>query len=244
MAYAPPKSILEILQKIEFEEALEPDDERYVDTRAARGSQQTLGRLAKKFGLSLGDGAFQPATTRHVLFFGHTGSGKTTELRHYAPTLSGPNRFFAVEVDITTELDRNNLKYADVLMAMARKLVERLESEKVAISTDAIAALEGWFQDHVIAETKSKELTAALETGVSAGGGIPLITSMFAKFTAAFKSNVTYKDELRRIVRNAFTQFATIFNAFLRSTELALHATGRGKRVLFIADDQIAGSGR
>ena len=236
MAYAPPKSILEVLQKIEFEEALEPNDARYVDTRAARGSQQTLGRLAKKFGLSLGDGAFYPATTRHVLFFGHTGSGKTTELRHYAQELSGPDRFFIVEVDITTELDRNNLQYADVLMAMARKLVERLQAEQVALSTAAIKDLEGWFQDHVLSETKSKELSAALETGVKAEPGIPLIASLFSKFTAAFKSNVTYKDELRRIVRNAFTQFATTFNRFLRSTEATLNAAGRGKRVLFIVD--------
>ena len=171
-----------------------------------------------------------------MLFFGHTGSGKTTELRHYAKALSGRDRFFAVEVDITTELDRNNLLYADVLMAMARKLVERLQAESVAVAPDAIAELERWFQDHVLSQTSSKELSAALQTGAKAEAGIPFIVTLFAKFTSAFKTNVTYKEELRKIVRNAFTQFAVTFNSFLRSTEAALRQEGKGRRVLFIVD--------
>ncbi len=236
MNYTPPNTILGVLQNIEFEEALDPSDARYVDTRAARGSEQTLKRLAVKCGLQLSDGTFAPATTTHILFFGHTGSGKTTELRHYAKALSGPRWYFPVEVDITTELDRNNLQYADVLMAMARKLVERLQAEQVVVPAAAVQELENWFKQHVLTEARSRELSAALESGVQAGTGIPLLASLFAKFTAAFKSNMTYKEELRKIVRNSFTQFAVTFNAFLRSAEATLSATGRGQRVLFLVD--------
>jgi hypothetical protein len=48
--YQAPSNILDVLQTIEFEEALEPDDPRRVDTREARGSQRTLDRLARKLG--------------------------------------------------------------------------------------------------------------------------------------------------------------------------------------------------
>jgi hypothetical protein len=118
--YTPPTDILELLQQIEYEEALGPDDPRYVDTREARGSQRTLDRLARKLGLLLKDGRMYPPRQKHVLFFGHTGSGKTTELLHYATHLAGPERFFIVQLDITKDLDRNNLQYADSLMAMLR----------------------------------------------------------------------------------------------------------------------------
>jgi putative ABC transport system ATP-binding protein len=50
-----------------------------------------------------------PPRQKHVLFFGHTGSGKTTELLHYATQLAGPGRFCVVQLDITKDLDRNNL---------------------------------------------------------------------------------------------------------------------------------------
>jgi hypothetical protein len=109
MAYTIPKTIPEVMQVIEFDKALDPTDARFVDTRAARGSERTLDRLAWKFGLSLADGGFYPPTTKHVLFFGHTGSGKTTELRHYGQALGGKDRFFVVEVDVANKLDRNNL---------------------------------------------------------------------------------------------------------------------------------------
>jgi hypothetical protein len=50
MPYEPPKDILQVLQKIEFEEALDPGDPRYVETEVARGSEQTFARVAKKLG--------------------------------------------------------------------------------------------------------------------------------------------------------------------------------------------------
>ena len=84
----PPSDILEVLQTIEFEQALEPDDPRRVDTREARGSQKTLDRLARKLGLFLETERFLPASQKHVLFFGHVGAGKTTELKFYAHCLN------------------------------------------------------------------------------------------------------------------------------------------------------------
>jgi len=85
--------------KIELQDALTLDDERYVDTQEARGSQQTLNRLARKFGIDLKNGRFFPATQKYVLFLGHIGSGKTIELRHYAKDLNGPDRYRVVEVE-------------------------------------------------------------------------------------------------------------------------------------------------
>ena len=69
--YQPPSDILEVLQRIEFEEALEPDDPRRVDTREARGSQKTLDRLARKLGFLMDSGRFLPPAQKHILFFGH-----------------------------------------------------------------------------------------------------------------------------------------------------------------------------
>ena len=116
MAYHPPTNILEVLQKIEYEEALPAGDPRYVDTEAARGSERTFSRLARKFGWDPVSNIFFAPIEKHVLFFGHIGSGKTTELRRYAKQLNDSNRFFAVEVDVLTKLDRNNLQYTEVLM--------------------------------------------------------------------------------------------------------------------------------
>lgn len=236
MAYQPPTHILEVLQKIEYQEALEQDDPRYVDTREARGSQQTLNRLARKFGLDLSDGRFFPATQRHVLFFGHTGSGKTTELRHYAKHLGGPGRYLVVEVDITNELDLHNLQYADTLMAMAKALLESLSKSEIELAPDALKKLEDWFCERVLGSEEAKEFSAKLESGAKVKGGLPFLIDLFSKFTVAFKTNATYKDSMRRTIRNTFREFAQAFNTLLEQAENALDAANKAKRVLFVVD--------
>lgn len=104
MSYRPPSHLLEVLQKIEYEDALPDGDPRYVDSRAARGSEQTFTRLAHKFGWDPLSNAFFAPTERHILFFGHIGIGKTTELRRYAGQLNASKRFYVVEVDVLTNV--------------------------------------------------------------------------------------------------------------------------------------------
>ena len=58
MPYAAPKDLLTVLANVEFETALAADYPRFIDTTAARGSEQTLARLAKKLGLDLRSGDF------------------------------------------------------------------------------------------------------------------------------------------------------------------------------------------
>ena len=79
MDYQPPRHLLEVLQKIEYEEALPNGDPRYVATREARGSEKTYTRLARKFGWDPASNAFFAPSEKHILFLGHIGIGKTTE---------------------------------------------------------------------------------------------------------------------------------------------------------------------
>lgn len=236
--YQPPNDILEVLQKIDFEEALRPDDPRYVDTREARGSQKTLRMLARKFGLQLPDGPFRWPTTKHVLFFGHVGSGKTTELRRYAAELGKPERpwHFVVEIDVATVLDRNNLNYADLLMAMAQGLFRQLQEYDIRVDDDPLHRLESWFGERVRSFEEVRTFEAELRTGAEAKAGIPALLTLFGRFTAAFRANSTHKDALRFAIRNTFTEFADGFNALLRAVESELGARGLGQRVLFLVD--------
>jgi len=236
MTYLAPRHPLQILQQIEFEEAVRPEDPRFVDTEVARGSPRTLDRIARKFGLNMSSGEFYPATKRHSLLFGHIGCGKTTELLHLSEKLRAGRQLYVVNVDVLNELDRNNLQYADALMALAKGLLGALAADNIDLEGNAAHGLERWFAEHVKTEDRAKELVAQLETNVKVEGGIPFLAKLFASFTAAAKTNATYKDSLRIVIRNTFTQFADAFNSFLRSAEKALLDAGKGRRILFVID--------
>lgn len=234
--YQPPKHVLEVLQKIDFEESLGPDDPRFVETHAARGGPLTLRRLASRFGLSLDDGSFFPPSNRHLLFFGHIGSGKSTELRHYATRLHGADRYFVVTLDIAQELDRNNVQYADVVMGMARVLLKALDEKGVRLPDDALAGLEAWFRERILTHDSLREYEGKLHTEAQAGGSMLGLLKLLARLSADFRTNVTYKESLRTVIRNHFSQFAQRFNALLRDIEGRITAAGLGRRVLFIVD--------
>jgi hypothetical protein len=232
----PPDDILEVLSGLEVEAALGRDDPRYVETSKARGSAETPARLAKKFGLLLPAGPFRPPSKKHVLFFGHTGSGKTTELRRYCKQLEGPDRYLVVEVSVHEVLDRNNFAYTDLLMALVLALCERLDERDVDVSGSAVAGLARWFDENVKTEESLNMFSATVASGVEGKAGIPLLANLFARFTTAFKTNVTYKNELRSVVRNTYSQFADAFNAFIRQAEESAGNRGVAKRFLFVVD--------
>jgi len=236
--YHSPSDILDVLQKIEFEEALEPNDPRRVDTREARGSEQTFARFARKFGLLVEQRRFVPNAQKHLLFFGHVGAGKTTELKFYGAQLRKTKFILPVEINVATVLDVHNLQFADLLMAMAHELLKALAKEKIDLPASAASELEKWFDEKVATTLKSVEFTNEINAGAEIKTGIPFLTSIFAKCSAAFKGNVTYKEELRRVIRNTFADFAASFNCFIREAENALSASWEKApvRILFIVD--------
>lgn len=236
MPYTVPTSTLEVLQKIEYEEALPAGDPRYVDTQQARGSEKTFTRLARKFGWDPLSNAFFAPRDKHVLFFGHIGSGKTTELRRYAEQLNDSKRFYVVEVDVLAKLDRNNLQYTEALMAMAESLLDQLVRDGYAIAEETIQPLRDWFAPAVTTRTQSRELSAELKAGLEAGGGLPGLVKLFAGFTSAFKTGASTKTEWRQEIRNRFTTLAQAFGGFIQSVEAALTQAQRAERVLFLID--------
>ena len=227
---------MNVLQKIEYEEALPDGDPRYVDTQTARGSEKTFATLARKFGWDPASNAFFAPNEKHVLFFGHIGSGKTTELRRYAGKLNQSKRFYVVEVDVLTKLDRNNLHYSEALMAMAEALLERLAADGYTLDDAVLAPVRNWFSSTIKTDTKTRELSAELKTGVEAGGGIPGLVKLFAGFTSAFKTGATQKSEWRQEIRNHFTTLAAAFNNLIRAAEAELKKTGRAQRVVLLLD--------
>jgi hypothetical protein len=236
MDYQPPSHLLEVLQKIEYEEALPDGDPRYVDSQEARGSEKTFTRLARKFGWDPASDVFFAPYEKHILFFGHIGIGKTTELRRYAGQLNASRRFYVVEVDVLAKLDRNNLQYTEVLMAMAETLLERLHGDGFDLGAEALEPLQRWFGNVVETQATTKELSAELKTVAEGGGGIPGLIKLLATFTAAFKTGSSQKSEWRREIRNDFTTLAQAFNTLIRRAEAQLLREARAERLLFLID--------
>jgi len=144
--------------------------------------------------------------------------------------------FFVVFLDVLKELDINNLTYADVLLALAKQLFQMLEKEKIQIDSILLSNLENWFKERFESHEKVKVIAAEIRSEAQLGAGIPFLSSLFAKMTAYVQNNSTYKQEIRNIITNSFSQFAQSFNQCLLGAEEAIRRAGKGQRILFIVD--------
>ncbi|WP_374244040.1 hypothetical protein [Zoogloea sp.] len=241
MSQQPPRNLLQVLQQLDFDEAIEPSDPRFVDTDVARGATDLRSRLLTKFGLSLATGEFFPTLGRHVLLFGPIGCGKSTELMRLRAQLRDAGnpaggKLYPILFNVRGEIDINNLEYADLFLSLAHAVMSELDRLQLRVDDAHIAGLKRWFSEHVLTQEAVKELAAQIGTEAEAGGGWPLLLKLTARFSAVFKNSSTYKDTMREVVRKTFTEFAVAFNHFIRAAEQAIQAAGKGQRLLLLVD--------
>lgn len=220
-------------QQLRFDQPLAEDDDRYVDTTAARGDFNRR-RILRTLEAYRGDGA--PATGNYFLYSGHVGCGKSTELRRLARDLHQPDGFLVVMLDTLERLDPHNLSYPDVLFALAAELLAVLEKDGWTVEPVFLSNLESWFAERVEKHEQTRQLAAEIQAGAKAKTGIPFLGHVFASLTSAFRINSTYKQELRTLVKNSYADFSRAFNQLIVAANGALERENPGRRVLFIVD--------
>jgi hypothetical protein len=223
---------------LSFNKPLDPEQDQamLVDLNEARGTFSEE-RLLWKLGISSLDSPLdEQQEQQYILFGGHRGCGKSTELRRLAARLHRPEFYYVILVDALAEVDINNLRYCDILLAQAKVLMEQLERDDVQVAQIFLDRLENWFEEHIEKREDTKAFAAQVKAGARAETGIPFLGKLFAEMTSSISTGSTYKTEVRNIIRNNFTDFAAAFNALIQHVEEQLQTQGKGKKLLFVVD--------
>jgi hypothetical protein len=241
-----PSTLWEVSAQLGFNEALQDaDDPRYVDTSPARELGYTA--LFRDLGVNLQSQQIaQNHPSKYVLFCGHRGTGKSTELRRIRQQLNKPGLFKVILIDAGQDvgLDLNNLEYPDVCLALARALCEQLkDAEGIVIDPVFLTPLEKWFTERVLVTEAFREWTGKAATGADGKWGIPFLSEFFLKFSTAFKTGTKRKEEARTILKSSFGEFAEAFNKLILHVEERMERTWQARRLLFIVDgtDRLTG---
>ena len=234
-----PDDIWAVNRRLRLDEPLDGErDPRWVDTKDARGSYK-LHQLYRALGVDMhrsGRTLREPEEQGYFLFCGHRGSGKSTELRRIRDDLDSPDAYYVVFADAAQELDVNNLRYQDILLHLAGKLVERLGKDGIDVDRVHLGRLEEWFTERVEKQERTREFALQVRSGARIDGGLPFVGKLFADISNVFKTNSTYKEELRRTLQNYFTDFAEAFNHLIEAATESVGAAGKGNQILFVID--------
>lgn len=235
---ASPRSLLAVNASLEYNRPLRNGDPRYVETAKAR-ADKFRKHFHSTFGYDAAGGQFEPRSPgrrQHVLFFGHTGCGKSTELARLCTELDDPQRYWVVPVDLLDLIDFGNADYSDIWLAVAQQLAEKLERDRLAIEPVALQRLENWFSERVLTNENVRELSAEVRTQAEAGGGIPFVAKLLARFTAAIKTGSSRRESVRTVVKNTFGEFVAALNLLIAAATKAVIDGGKGRQILFMLD--------
>lgn len=189
-------------------------NELYIDLDNVRGSAGVVPVLERH--IRLADKA-----TSQVLG-GHKGTGKTTELYLLKQALEvGDEKFFVVMVQSEDELDRNDVDFPDVLIAVIRQIAEQLRSAGIELKDSYLKSRFNWLKEQL---GKRIDLEAS---ELSAG---------FGKLKMALKGSPDARQMIREHLDPDVGNWLAAANDLIEAAELALVEKGYAGLVVLIDD--------
>lgn len=190
----------------------------YVDLDDVRGKDNVRRRLAEKIRLS-------SEPTCQVLA-GHRGSGKSTELRMLQHDLEGGGadqpRFCVVLCEADDDIDRNDVDFPEVLIAIIRQLAGHLK-DHLGVSLKPSILKERF--ERIKSVLKSE---VSLEAGeISAGLG---------KLSFALKSSPDARAEIRKLLEPDTSNWLHAANDIIGQAVLELTKKGYAGLVILVDD--------
>ncbi len=225
----------ETLDEIAAVVTLEPlgiGDPRYVPMGKGRDSSD-LARLRRCVSnANASDNRFAK-----IVFTGHRGCGKSTELLRLADDLKGRFRVEYFEVDPNLERESD---IGDLLLWLVDRLVTAVAEGGRPLDPALVQDVVEWFGKRTLErfDVEKREI----EAGVDAQAGAKvrffgLSLGLLARMKSVFVGNVERRRTIRQELRNYSTELIDKVNALLDHAQLMLEQQGEHRELVFIIDN-------
>lgn len=194
----------------------------FVETDEARGVNAAL-MLSDFFSINRDE-------PQKVLFLGHRGSGKSTELFRFGEYLK--EDFRIINFSIKDEADIADLEYSDLIFIILRKLYEQAKDDNIEINEHVLSNLDHYWHDEKLIESLKIE-KAAVEAEVKVKGGFWGFIS--AHVRGIFSIGSETKEVVREFIRPRLSQLLSSANDLI--DDITRKYGQKGKTPLLIIED-------
>jgi histone H3/H4 len=206
-------------------------DRYYVDLSNVRNTQ-AIESVSLQLDLQ------QPGEFKTLLFTGHRGGGKSTELRRIQSRWEQEYRTIYIEIDL--ELDINDAEYTDLYLLFIKKVTDDLNHLGLKFDSQLLKNFELWFKEVMDETEESVQSSVSIESEASAGLEIPLLSKLLTKVIAQIRGSTQRKKVIREILQKNLSRLQTDMNLLLDDAyhKLRTKDTGRyQKGFLLIVDN-------
>ncbi len=207
----------ETLHKDEFAEF-------FVDTTEDRGGDEAFPQLKRNL---LND----RLGTKHYLFAGARGCGKSTELLRLQIKLEEHN-FLVLNFSVKDELEPNNITHIDLLIATMKKLFEAANESNLSIDEAYLKPIEDWVKKVTIEDKTVKGIGADIKAGGGVKAGFLKLFEVFATFTARAKYDRDFTKTIHSEEEHLISELIGAGNILITEIKSKLQALNKGLLVI------------
>ncbi len=174
-----------------------------------------------------------------ILFTGHTGSGKTTELKKLETYLNDRNRYFTVFTDIQESFQISTFEQEDLYILLISKLIEELKSKNIPFNSNKLDDLaKEWISDKDVEDEikKAYEGMAGAEAEVNIGTIFWKLFSAKGNLKTSFSYESNTSTKVRRKIKENKGKYIQQLNEILIDIRHSIINENKGKDILFIID--------
>jgi energy-coupling factor transporter ATP-binding protein EcfA2 len=212
---------------------LEGDDFKkyYYDLSKVRKTQAIKG---VKLSLQLS----KTEQNQTILFTGHRGGGKTTELRRLETELN--QEYFIIYFMADEELDINDARYTDLYLVIIKQVEQQLRQHNISLDQRLLDSFSTWFKDITQETEQTVESSISLEAGSQIGNDLPIpfLAKLWIKLLAQIKGSDKRKKVIRETLEKDISRLKNDINALLRDGTTKLREKyPQYKGILIIVDN-------
>jgi energy-coupling factor transporter ATP-binding protein EcfA2 len=155
-----------------------------------------------------------------ILFTGHRGCGKSTELRQIQKQWE--DAYQVIYIDAMIETDINNAEYTDIYLIVIKWVEFELRRNGLKFDAKLLSSFEEWFKEIITETVESVEKSISMEGEVTlsaensfAGIKVPLLAKILVNLLAKGKASHEGKKTVRQTLLNDISRLKSDINLLL-----------------------------
>jgi energy-coupling factor transporter ATP-binding protein EcfA2 len=214
-------------------------DDLYVDLGNVRSGEQ-FNRM--RFDLGLDDANNLVNLTDNyikIMFAGHVGCGKSTELHRLHKNINHENGYFSILLDFQAQTDINYFEAEDFYVMLIAAFMQRLAEVETQWNThtwDLNGLANDWIKDKEIKSELENSFSFDASAEASLGFSFWQWLSVKSGFKALFSSKSKTVEAIRRRIKTNPNELISRFNTVIRQVRRQLIEEGIAKDIIFVVD--------
>ncbi|MEH2195613.1 MAG: P-loop NTPase fold protein [Nostoc sp.] len=155
----------------------------------------------------------EPTDFRTILFTGHRGCGKSTELKRIQKQWE--KQYHVIYLEVNEETDINDARYTDLYLIVIKQVEFELRKLGLKFDTQLLENFESWFKDITKETEETVEKSVSIQGEATLKPEAPFIAKLMVKLLAQIKGSDKQKTTIRQTLEKDLSRLKADINLLL-----------------------------